>query len=240
MAIREDRERASRGQEQEGGTRVHPSIHRESRAIKVESERERGLVFFGRKAAMTNGMDGRREEPHKRCASYSTLTLGSGKVRVGPRHRRTILSVLPAPFAEVGHRFFPGTAGVVTSFLLSSSPSPPGPTAVQYLQMEAAREEKSSLPQRSRSPSERNTFLWCDRRSRLGRRRARAGDDGICWTTRANCSGRFFTRIRSQDLPTRRGRRARKKDDDGKEEWEGKGRGIGAGIPQFCRNSFCF
>ena len=97
MAIREDRERASRGQEQEGGTRVHPSIHRERRAIKVESERERGLVFFGRKAAMTNGMDGRREEPHKRCASYSTLTLGSGKVRVGPRHRRTILTPPSSP-----------------------------------------------------------------------------------------------------------------------------------------------
>ena len=48
---------------------------------------------------------------------------------------------------------------------------------VQYLQMEAAKEEKSAFAHpASRSPSERNTFLWCGRRSRLGRRTgARAG-----------------------------------------------------------------
>ena len=44
-------------------------------------------------------------------------------------------------------------------------------SAVQYLQMEAAKEEKSAFARpASRSPSERNTFLWCGRRSRLGRR----------------------------------------------------------------------
>ena len=153
-------------------------------------------------------------------------TMTRGQVRL---EREPKLDLIAAPlslslsFSLFLHRFRRSDTDLsrdsgsrhVFSSLLFSSP-PPSASGAEGGDGAAYNTCKWKLLKKKNPPSSgRNTFLWCGRRrSRLGRADGRAGDDGICWTTRANCSGRFFTRIRSQDLRSRR----KKKDDDEKEE----------------------
>ena len=110
---------------------------------------------------MTNGGTTQGRDADERQAEGSKNNDEGGQVRkgaqVGSRASQSVadplslsLSLLLAPFSEVGHRsFLPGTAGVVTSSLLFSS-SPPGPTGAPYNTCKWKLLKKKNPPLRGR------------------------------------------------------------------------------------------
>ena len=135
---------------------------------------------------MTNGGTTQERDADERQAEGSKNNDEGGQVRkgaqVGSRASQSVADPLSLSLSLTSSRtvfggrtpIFPsrdsGSRHVFSPLLQFSSGS--DRSAVQYLQMEAAKEEKSSFASRSPAPppSERNTFLWCGRRSRLGRR----------------------------------------------------------------------